>query len=112
MAWKELLRQQDEKETRPAETDGDASRDGGSLIRQICGNDPPVSEPGAAWEPGREGERVSLPDGYVRRSPVQRYRTSPDYMRKRVQKIIVIVVALCLVALLVLALLKSDMLKF
>ena len=109
MAWKELLEQQRAGEQRRAEPDSGASRSRGGLIQTICGDMGSAVEANNAAEHGTEEAHVQLPDGYVRVTPVQEYRTSPDFKRRRIGKIVTAVIVLVLAVLLILALLKTGL---
>ena len=109
MALKELLQQHTQEEVR-TESDGDLSHGGDGLIAQVCGEIEPTAG-GIAETPLTAEGRISLPDGYMRRSPVQAYRTPSDYAKKRVVKAVLIAAGLCLVVLLGLALLKSGLFR-
>ena len=110
MAWKELL-QQEEGIPRPTGQDGSASRNKDGLIAQLCGETVPAAGEDETIKPDAEEEHVQFADGYVRRSPVQKYRTAPDFTRKRIRKAIVAVVVIGLIVLLGVALLKSGLIK-
>ena len=105
MAWKELLEQQNTQRERRTEAD-DAPKDRGGLIALACGGIAQSADEADARE------CIRLPDGYLRRSPPQPYLTPPDYARKRMRKVITAAAVLCLAALLVLALLKSGLIRF
>ncbi|MBO4419376.1 MAG: hypothetical protein J5789_06100 [Oscillospiraceae bacterium] len=109
MAWKELLQQQNETEQSVAEQDPGPVRDRTSLIRRICGDSKPSGD--TAAEPAANREPITLPDGYVRRSPVQQYHTAPDYLRRRVRKIILGVLVLVFFVLLMAVLLKTGLIR-
>ena len=112
MAWKELLQQQEGNENRQAEKDGGASRERNGLIGRICGEaEAEPAEPAAPAEQAAEETRQILSDGYERRTPVQTYQTAPDFMRKRIRKAVLAVVALGLIVLLILALMKSGLVR-
>lgn len=61
------------------------------------------------WDPEPE-EAQPLPDGYVRRSPVQSYRTPVGFRKRQILEIVLTAALLCLAALLVLALMRSNFL--
>ena len=109
MAWEELLKQK-EGEPRPSEPEGAASRGRDGLIAQICGETVPA-ESGAPAKSSADEAHMRLPDGYVRRTPVQEYRVSQEYKRKRIRRAVLAVVVLGLLVLLVLAVLKSGLIK-
>lgn len=111
MAWKELLQQQEGMEPRTADTEGSAPRGSEGMISQICGDAAPVSGADAKAEPDAAEEQTILPDGYVRRTPVQVYTTAPDFRRRRIRKAIIAVIAVFLLALLLVALLKSGLIQ-
>ena len=113
MAWEELLLLHDEKpEDQLLLSDGKA-KEKGSLIRQVRAL---VGQTGgenaAAAEPDEPEAPRPCPDGYVRRSPVQPYRTAEDYFRRRTRKAVLAVIVLVLAVLLVLALMKTGLLQF
>lgn len=112
MAWKELLQQQEQGVRNPAEPNSGSQRDRGSLIRQVCGENGLTEAANTAEEPVSDREPVILPDGYERRSPVQEYHTSPDYMRRRVRKVIIAVLLVIGTALVVLALIRGGLFRF
>jgi len=111
MEWDKLLQREKRDESRP-ERSGAASRDGDSLIRQICGQIGTTGRAETEDEAISAEGRTSLPDGYMRRAPVQRYYTPPDFTKKRVLKAVLIAAGLCFAALLALALLKSGLFRF
>ena len=113
MAWEELLLLHDEKpEDQLLLSDGKA-KEKGSLIRQVRAL---VGQTGgenaAAAEPDEPEAPRPCPDGYVRRSPVQAYRTAEDFSRRRIRKIITAVVVVIIAALLLYALMKSGLVVF
>ena len=110
MEWNKLLQRHPENESR-TEQDAAASRDGESLIRQVCGQIGMTGSEDASAERVAAEERVCLPDGYMRRSPIQRYRTPRDFAKKRFLRAALVLLALCLAALLALALLKSGLFR-
>ena len=106
MPLEELLRRREAREENLPALSEDR-RNTGSLITQAAmsiGQAVPTAEE----EP--PGEPVICGDGYVRRSPVQEYRTPEDYRRKRGRRIIGAVLLVCLAALLVLALVRAGLL--
>ncbi len=113
MALEELLRPTDSRaEDQSASGDG-AAQGKGSLLQQVRafgglgdGEVLASSEPEAAQEP------VYCADGYERRSPVQPYVTPPDFLRRRIRRIVAIVLGVCLVVLLAIALTKSGIIRF
>ena len=113
MALEELLRPTDSRaEDQSASGDG-AALGKGSLLQQVRafgglgdGEDLAAAEPETANDP------VYCADGYERRSPVQAYVTPADFMRRRVRRIVVIVLGVCLVVLLAIALMKSGIIRF
>jgi hypothetical protein len=112
MAWEELLKTQGPREdgaTAPAQTE---TRVRESLIRQaaaMAGQN--VGEDPAPAENADDGETICR-DGYVRRSPVQVYGTAADYNARRIRRLVTIVGGIVLVALVVLALVRSGLLRF
>ena len=109
MAWEELLKQK-EGGPRPSESEGAASRGRDGLIAHICG-DTVQAESGAPSRSLADETNMLLPDGYMRRTPVQEYRISQEFKRKRIRRAVLAVVVLGLVVLLVLAILKSGLIK-
>ena len=111
MAWEELLKQQTGKEPRKTESDGGTPSERETLIRQICGE-----MGGTAHEAAPENEAEEPPaplsDGYVRRTPVQKYTTAPDFRRKRIGRVVQAAIVLIVLALLVLALFKSGLIRW
>ncbi len=110
MPWEELLRARSGRETQTP-TPGEERRRSGSLIDQVAVSigqtvDPPPPEDPTGTEP------LLLPDGYLRRSPAQPYRTAADFRQRRVRKALGALALVCLVALLVFALLRSGLVKF
>ena len=106
MPLEELLRRRDTREENLPALSEDR-RNTGSLITQAAmsiGQAVPTAEE----EP--PGEPVICGDGYVRRSPVQEYRTPEDYKKKRDRKIIGGILLACVAALLVLALVRAGLL--
>ena len=114
MAWEELLRLHDDrKEDASLPLPGGEARDKGSLIgqaRQLVGMG--SGEPDASAGPDEAQAQVICRDGYVRRSPVQPYRTAEDFARRRARKIVTAVVILIVAVLLIYALMKSGLLVF
>ena len=111
MAWEELLKQQTERENQKTEQDGRTPQERETLITQICG-EMGGEDRKAAPENDAEEPPAPLSDGYVRRTPVQKYMTAPDFHRKRVGRVVQVVIVLLFVALLVLALFKSDLIRW
>ena len=111
MAWEELLKQQTERESRKTEADGGAQPERETLIRQICG-----AMGGTEREAVPENNPAETPaplrDGYVRRSPVQVYKTAPDYRKRRIGRVVQVVIVLVVLGLLVLALFKSGLIRW
>lgn len=109
MAWKELLNK-GQGEPRPAEPEGGASRDRNGLIDLVCGDTVPADTDNM---PGTSAKEVcvQLPDGYIRRTPVQEYRTAPDFKRKRIRRAVTAVIVLILLALLIMALFNSGLVR-
>lgn len=111
--WQELLRQQhgaaEDRQSLPA--GGGAGGRSGLMqqVRELVGQ---TGETAGAEDAGAPAERVSFPDGYVRRSPVQAYVTPPGYRRRRIWNAILIAVALVFAVLLVIALLRSKLISF
>ena len=111
MAWEELLKQQTGTEPRKTEPEGGASPERETLIQQICGDmGGTVCE--AAPESNPEETPAPLSDGYVRRTPVQPYKTAPDFRKRRIGKIVQAAIVLVLLGLLVLALFKSGLIRW
>ena len=117
MALEELLRERGA----PAEGQGASAeaerREQGSLIRQAAAMIGQTGEEGFAPPSGGESageaeEPETCGDGYVRRSPVQAYGTAADYYARRIRRAVTIVAGIFLAALLVLALLRSGLLRF
>ncbi len=112
MAWEELLRLHDKpKEDLALPTDGEA-RDQGSLIRrarQLVGL---TGEADTPEEPEAAQPSVICRDGYVRRSPVQVYRTAEDFKRRRIRKLLTALFIVIIAALLLYALMKAGLLVF
>ena len=111
MAWEELLKQQTGNDPKKTEPDGKTTPERETLIAQICGDTAKTTRE-TAQQNGTEEPPAPLSDGYVRRTPVQKYTTAPGYNRKRVGKVIQAVVVLVLLALLVLALFKSGLIRW
>ena len=111
MAWEELMIQQTGRDPRKTEQDGGTSSDRETLIRQICGDmGGTTAEP--APKDDAEEMPAPLPDGYVRRTPVQEYKTAPDFHRRRIGKVVQAVIVLIFLGLLILALFKSGLLRW
>ena len=53
-----------------------------------------------------------LSDGYVRRTPVQAYKTAPDYNKRRIGRVVQVLIVLGVLGLLVLALFKSGLIRW
>jgi len=112
MSLEELLRQQEDgKESAPPPQDG-KPRGGDSLIRQAeaMAGQAAAAPPAQRMEADREPLR--LPDGYVRRSPVQVYQTAEDYGRRRARRAGLAVLGLLVAALVLAALVKSGFVVF
>ena len=111
MAWEELLKQQTGGEPRRTEPDGTKPAERETLIFEICGS---MVETDREAAPKTDAEETPAPlsDGYVRRTPVQKYKTAPDLKRRRVGKVIQAVIVLVLLGLLVLALFKSGLIRW
>lgn len=109
--WKELLQKHNLQEDRQARmSDGDP-QDAGTLLKmvqELVGQTDKASE----TEPEDAAAPVCLPDGYVRRSPVQAYVTPADYRKKTVRRVILIVLGVGFFVLLVIALLRTGLLSF
>ena len=103
MALEELLRQKQAENGE--ETGTGTDRSAGGLIRRICGETPPKEEEGLS---GPESN-VLLPDGYLRLTPVQPYRTPADYRRRRVRRAVLAILLLCLAAALAVTLWRSGL---
>ncbi|MBQ6235835.1 MAG: hypothetical protein IJK54_07935 [Clostridia bacterium] len=111
MAWEELLKQQTGTEPRKTEQDGGMPPERETLIREICGEmgsaerkDTPENNP--------EETPAPLSDGYVRRTPVQTYKTAPDYTKRRIGRVVQALIVLTVLGLLVLALFKSGLIRW
>ena len=111
MAWEELLKQQTGREPQKTEPDGKTSPERETLIRQICDGMGGTAQT-AAPDNGAEEPPAPLSDGYVRRTPVQKYKTHPDYRKKHIGRIVQAVIVLILLGLLILALFKSDLIRW
>ena len=111
MAWEELLQQKDGRPAREAERETAAPRAAESLIAQICEDMPETARADAKAETDDDEDPAQLADGYVRRTPVQVYKTAPGFHRKRVRNVIIAVIALFLIVLLVIALYKSGLIR-
>ena len=111
MPWEELLKQQTGREPGRTEQNGAAPQERETLIRQICDN---MGGTDGKTAPKSDAEEAPVPlsDGYVRRTPVQKYKTAPDYKRRRIGRAVQAVIVLILFALLVLALFKSDLIRW
>ena len=113
--WEELLRKHrlEDKEQNSSEDGG--ARSAGSLIAQAreLGVQADVNSPEADAENADAlPEPVCLPDGYVRRSPVQAYRTPEGYLRRQIRKWVLILLGIALLVLLVVALIRGDIIRF
>ena len=106
MPLEELLRKREAREENLPALSEDR-RNTGSLIDQAAMSFG-QTEPAPAEEP--TAEPVILGDGYVRRSPVQEYRTPEDFAKRRKRRIVGGILLVCLAALLVLALLRAGFL--
>ena len=111
MPWEELLKQQTGRESGRTEQDSAAPQERETLIRQICDN-MGVTDRETAPKTDAEESPAPLSDGYVRRTPVQKYATAPDYNRRRVGRAVQAVIVLIVLALLILALFKSDLIRW
>ncbi len=111
--FEELLLNSRQESARTLPKDGDEFTRG-SLIRQVRSlvGISGAYKAGEEELPGGEWERVCCRDGYVRRSPVQAYRTPEDYPRRRIRKALVILIVLIIAALLALAIFKSGIIRF
>lgn len=111
MPWEELLKQQTGREPGRTEQNGAAPQERETLIRQICDN---MGGADRQTAPKTDAEEAPAPlsDGYVRRTPVQKYATAPDYKRRRIGRAVQAAIVLILFALLVLALFKSDLIRW
>jgi hypothetical protein len=113
MAWEELLKTRESREEDSPAAAREELRDRESLIRQAAamigqgGEEVPAPE-----ENGEPGEAVCCRDGYVRRSPVQRYGTAADYHARRIRRALMIVGGICAAALLALALVRVRLIRF
>lgn len=112
MAWEELLRLHDTRED-SVQLPGDGeARDTGSLIRRVSEL---AGQPNSAENTTREDGSASpvyCADGYLRRSPVQPYRTAEGYENRRMRRIISVALGICLAALLTYALVRVGLFKF
>ena len=98
------------------ETAGRKESDRMSLVQRAMWMDPdgpaagrPLGRPDLPterWSP-KNAEAPPLPDGYVRRSPVQSYRTPEGYRRRCIRTAALIALLLALIALLVLTLIHN-----
>ena len=93
-----------------------------SLVRQAMRMAPPDTEDRASaplgrpeldaerWDPSPEKaeEAAMLPDGYLRRSPVQAYRTPEGYRARIIRKAAVALLLLALAVLLVIAAVRNH----
>ncbi len=113
MAWKELLELHETKDERLPQSDSEA-RDTGSLISQVQGmvGDPRAEDAGTAASSAALPELVCCRDGYLRRTPVQAYRTAEDFRRRRVRRAVTAVIILIVAVLLLLALMRAGLLVF
>ena len=111
MAWKELLQLHDTKPEVQAQFGDGEEKDWGSLIRRVCEQFGKTVAENAAEDDDLQGP-VRCADGYIRRSPVQHYRTAEDFMRRRIRKIIMIVIGAVFAVLLIYALMRSGLLVF
>ena len=113
MAWKELLELHETKDELIPQSDSEA-RDTGSLISQVqrMAGGPRAEDAGTSAAPGALPELVCCRDGYLRRTPVQAYRTAEDFQRRRIRKALTAVIILIIAALLLLALMKAGLLVF
>ena len=111
MAWEELLKQQTGQDPRKTEPDGGTPPERETLIQQICG-DLGGTEREAVPEHNPEETPVPLSDGYLRRTPVQPYKTAPDLKKRRIGRVIQAAIVLILLGLLVLALFKSGLIRW
>lgn len=111
MAWEELLKQQTGGEPRKTEQNGGTPSERETLIFEICGS---MVETDREAAPKTDAEETPAPlsDGYVRRTPVQKYMTAPDLKKRRIGKAIQAAIVLILLVLLVLALFKSDLIRW
>ena len=111
MAWEELLKQQSGTGPRKTEQDGGTPPERETLIRQICG-EMGGAEHKAAPKNDPEETPAPLADGYVRRTPVQTYKTAPDYNKRRIGRAVQVLIVLVAFGLLVLALFKSGLIRW
>ena len=112
MAWEDLLKLHEKQEDGLSQALDDEARDKGSLIQQAAAMIGQTEEAAAddAQDDDTE-EIVRCADGYVRRSPVQAYRTAEDYHRRQIRKAVLIAVGAVLAILLVVALTKTGLLR-
>lgn len=111
MAWEELLKQQTGTDPRNAKQDGGTPPERETLIREICG-ETGDAERKAAPENDPEETPAPLSDGYVRRTPVQTYKSAPDYTKRRIGRVVRALIVLTVLGLLVLALFKSGLIRW
>ncbi len=107
MAWEDLLKKHEAGgESPPPEEEQERIgliRQAGRLIGQA--GPAPLETEGPA-------KAVRYPDGYVRRSPVQTYRTAKDLGRRRLRRAAAALLLLACAVLVLLALMKSGLLVF
>lgn len=113
MAWEELLLLHDEQPDDQLLLSDGKAKEKNSLIRQARAQLGQSDEaPDAPAEPDAPEAPQRCADGYVRRSPVQSYRTAEDYTRRRIRKFVTAGIVVILAALLLYALMKSGLLVF
>ena len=111
MALEELLKQQEKQDTGLSQAAAAETGERGSLIRQAAAMIGQPEELPGDPEGDEPPEEVCCADGYVRRSPVQTYRTAEDYHRRQIRKAVLIAVGAVLAILLVVALTKTGLLR-
>ena len=113
MAWEELLRLHDGREADPSQKAGREQTAGGGLLQMVRRAVGEPEQPLLPEAPEEEGDAglAACRDGYVRRSPVQVYRTAADFKKRRVRKIITAVVVLIFAVLLAIALTRAGLFR-
>ncbi len=111
MAWEELLKLHDARGEALLPSENDGNGDKGSLIGRVCALTGQTG--GTEVPPDGEGAApVFCADGYLRRSPVQAYRTAEGYERRRIRKLVLALLGVCAVAALGYALMRVGLLRF
>ncbi len=111
MAWEELLKLHDARGETLLPTEDDGNGDKGSLIGRVRALAGQTGGAEAAPD-GEEAAPVFCADGYLRRSPVQAYRTAEGYERRRIRKLVLALLGVCAVAALGYALMRAGLLRF